>query len=629
MKLFITGATGLIGRRLVIDRLERSDQVVLLSRDAARAGVMFAATANRNITVVQGDPAKAALWQRFVDGCDAVINLAGAGIADQRWTAAHKKTIVSSRVDGTQNIVSAIAQSKLKPRVLINGSATGYYGDTGDTPTDEGAPAGRDFLAELCVAWEGQALRASELGVRVVLLRTSMVLDDRGGALAKLMTPFRFFLGGPLGSGRQYMPWIHWRDEVGLMDLALENANVAGALNGAAPEPVTNRELSRVLGNVIGRPSWLPVPKMALRIVAGEIAASLLMSQRIIPAKAQHHGYRFLFPSLERALESLLGADRDEVESIARPGRNAIASASVRAGSPQAGIVDVLAARDGSSREAMPQAPIKLLAISVDGTLLRSDGSISQGVVQACRNAQRAGCVVVLATARPPRGLRAIWQALDILGPTINYNGAVIWNPQENQPQYHEPLAPDVARSIVTEARAVQPAIVVGIEALDHWYTDPVDPRVDRRFEHKAIRLFEPDEVGAIDKRLTEPVTRLNLMGLPGELQEVLAMLREKYWRRRMVAIPFTDPHVIQIVHPLAEKAIALQRIAHHMNLPRDQVMAIGDGPNDLGMLEWAGFSVAVANATISARELADAVVPSNDDQGVARAIGRYVLARR
>lgn len=624
MRLFITGATGLIGRRLVIDRLERGDQVVLLSRDAARAGVMFAATANRNITVVQGDPMKTALWQRAVDGCDAVIHLAGAGIADRRWSAAYKKQIVDSRIVGTQNVVNAMQQAKARPRVFFSGSAVGYYGDTGDTPTDEGAPAGRDFLARVCVDWEAQSMRAMELNVRTVLLRTGMVLDDRGGALAKMLTPFRMFVGGPIGSGRQYMAWIHWRDLIGIIDMALENAAISGAVNGTGPEPVTNREFSSALGAAINRPSWLPVPKLAVRLAMGEVANYITLSQRIIPAKAQQSGYRFHYSTVDAALQSLLGSSGGESDDGAARRRGTQNDAA------RAGAVDVLGDRGRlAGKQSMPAEPIKLLAISVDGALLRSDGTIAQGVVQACRNAERSGCVVVLATARPPRGVHAVLQALDIVGPAITSNGALIWNPQEYKAQYHEPLSPELARSIVEDARAIDPGIVVGVEALDRWYVDPVDPRTDPRFQDRAMGLFEPDAVGSIDAHLSQPVTRLNLIGEPAALERVLDMLREKYWRPRKVAIPLSDSHLIQIAHPLADKAIALQRIAHHMNLKPEQVMAIGDGPNDMGMLEWAGFSVAMGNATLAARDLADAVVPSNDEQGVARAIGRFVLAKR
>jgi Cof subfamily protein (haloacid dehalogenase superfamily) len=277
----------------------------------------------------------------------------------------------------------------------------------------------------------------------------------------------------------------------------------------------------------------------------------------------------------------------------------------------------------------MPAMPIRLVAMSVDRTLLNSKGAIPQGVIQAVRNAERNGCVIVLATARPPRGLTPILQTLDITGPTINYNGAVIWNPVDQRPQYHEPLSPEVARAIVDEARQIDPTIMIGLDVLDRWYVEPIDPRSDLRIAPLAPRLFEPDAIGPVDAYLASPVTKLNLLGSPNQLQPIARVLREKYWRNRMIALFLTDPHVIQVTHPLVDKGIALQRIANRMDLKREEVMAIGDGSNDLGMLEWAGFAVAMGNAVAAARELADAVVSSNDDLGVARAIQRFVLARR
>lgn len=647
MRLFITGATGQIGRRLVLDRLERGDQVVLLSRDARKTSAMFAADANRAITVVPGNPATPGIWQKSVEGCEAVIHLAAAGVADKRWSAAYKKAIVSSRIDSTHQVVSAIEQCHpdRRPRVLINGSATGFYGDTGDKAADETARAGHDFLARLCTAWEAQALRAESLGVRVVLLRTGVVLDDRGGALVKMMKPFEWYIGGPMGSGRQYMPWIHWRDELGLIDLALTRSDLRGPLNCVSPEQITNRTLARALGNTLGKPSGLPVPKFMLRIAMGEMADVLTTSQRVAPAKALKCGYRFLFPGIELALESLIGGEMMDDHALA-PAETSNAPApsatpafvtSSASPGPSASPAPICATTAPAARplptpmpsNAMPAMPIRLLAMSVDQTLLRSDGSIAQGVIQACRNAERNGCAIVLATARPPRGLKSILQALDITGPTINYNGAVIWNPLDNRAQYHEPLPPELARAIVDDARRIEPNVLVALDVLDRWHVDPHDPRIDTRFAAQASGLFEPDDIGRMNDHLASPVTKLNLMGEPAQLQPVLGLLREKYWRTRQAALVLTDPHVIQITHPLVDKGIALQRIANRMNLNRDEVMAIGDGANDLGMLEWAGFSVAMGNAIITAKELADAVVPTNDDLGVARAIQRYVLARR
>lgn len=621
MRLFITGASGLIGRRLVVDRLERGDQLVLLSRDANRTARLFAADANRNITVVQGNPAAPGKWQQAVDGCDGVIHLAGAGIADRRWSAAYKKVLFSSRVDSTHQIVSAIEAAAHPPRVLINGSATGYYGETGDREVDEDARPGDGFLAQLSIAWEGQALRAESLGVRVVLLRSGIVLDHRGGALKKMLTPFRFLVGGPLGSGRQFMPWIHWRDLVGLIDLGLEEPTLLGPVNGVAPQALRNHEFARAIGQALRKPSWLPAPKFALRIVLGEAAKYLMMSQRVIPAKALQFGYVFIYPELELALEELLGHGEEQATGIN------VDQTAVAPDPPNPDTQDLAVAPSSvaGKASAMPAAPIRLLAIGVDGTLLNSDGSIAQGVIQACRSAERAGCVVILATARPPRGMRTILQTLDIASPTINYNGAVIWNPLDDKPQFHEPLSADIARRLVDATRSLQPQVSISLEVLDRWYAD----RIDRRFTPEEGSVLEPDYVGALEQFLLAPVTKINLLGTPEEIQPVLEMIREQFWRPRQVGVFLTDPRLIQITHPLVDKGIALQRIARRMNLNRESVMAIGDAANDMGMIEWAGFGVAVENAHESVKDLADAIVPSNDELGVARAIQRYVLGRR
>lgn len=631
MRLFITGATGLVGRRLVLDRLERGDQVVLLSRDALRASKLFAADANRNITVIAGNVATPGAWQRSVAGCDAVIHLAGAGLADRRWGAAYKKSIVSSRIDSTHQIVNALEMASpvllptRRPKVLINASAIGYYGDTGDRDVDESSPPGpsTDFLVGLAVQWEQHAAAARALGVRVVPLRTGIVLDERGGALPEMIRPFKFLAGGPLGNGRQWMSWIHWRDLVGIIDLALEQRDLDGPMNGVAPNPVRNRDFAKAIGRITGKPSWLPAPRFGLRIVVGEFAKYLTIGSKVLPRVAQRRGYTFLYPDLQRALSALLL--RDETAEPTEPVAVVSNNGSMRMNMGPAPLTAVGPLALMNEERRLPERAIRLLAVDIDGTLLRSDASLPQGVIQACRSAERAGCVVVLATARPPRGTRTVLQALDITSPVINYNGAVIWNPIENKPQYHEPLSGEIARAIVQEARAMHREVMVAIEILDLWYTD----RIDQRWVNNDGKAASPDYLGDLDEVLNQPLTKLNLMGEPAALKPILDMITERYWKSRQVAVFLSDPSLIQITHPMVDKAIALQRIAKRMNVAREEVMAIGDASNDMGMLEWAGFGVAVANAYPAVRDMADAVVPSNDELGVARAIQRFVLARR
>jgi uncharacterized protein (TIGR01777 family) len=305
MRIFVTGGTGLVGRRLVADRVERGDRLVVLTRDRVRARRVLAAAGHERVDVVEGDPATDGAWQQRLDGCDAVVHLAGAGVGDRRWNDAYKEVLVDSRVESTRRVASALEAATKRPSVLVCASATGYYGACADA-VDETAPPGDDFLAKLAIKWERAAQPAVECGVRVVHARLGIVLDAQGGALASMVPLFRWMVGGPLGSGRQYMPWIHWRDVVGLVDFALRDDRVSGPVNLVAPEAVTSRAFARTLGRVLGRPSWLPAPRLGLRIVVGELANYMTMGQHVVPKKASELGYQFSFGKLGRALAELL-----------------------------------------------------------------------------------------------------------------------------------------------------------------------------------------------------------------------------------------------------------------------------------------------------------------------------------
>jgi uncharacterized protein (TIGR01777 family) len=276
----ITGAGGLIGTALRRALEDGGDQVVALPR--------------------RPEPAQ-------LEGLDAVVHLAGEPVADKGWSDEQKRRIRDSRVEGTRHLVDALGQLQGRPRVLVSGSAIGYYGDRGDELLDEGSTAGGDFLAEVCVAWEEEARRAEALGMRVVCTRTGIVLARQGGALPKLALPFRFFAGGPLGNGRQWMSWIHVEDEVGLIRHALENEAVRGPVNLAAPSPVRNAVMAREVGRALGRPSLVPTPRFALQLVLGQRVEVLLASQRVQPTVAQATGYQFRYPELAPALRDLLG----------------------------------------------------------------------------------------------------------------------------------------------------------------------------------------------------------------------------------------------------------------------------------------------------------------------------------
>ena len=301
MQIVITGGTGFIGRPLCADLCQEGHRVTLLTRriEAQRS-------CDSTVTAIEWNGREAGAWEHCLDGADAVINLAGAPIADERWTDAHKRLLTESRVLTTRLLVEALSRRSLKPRVLISASGIGYYGASDDRVLDEGAARGQGFLADLCLAWEAEALRATEFGARVVILRTGMVLEQDGGALPKMLLPFRLFAGGPILPGTQWVSWIHRRDHIGLIQWVLTTQSLSGPLNAVAPEAVTMKQFCGSIGRVLHRPSWLPVPGFALRVALGELGTLMTTGQHVIPAKALAGGYVFQYPKLEPALRVIL-----------------------------------------------------------------------------------------------------------------------------------------------------------------------------------------------------------------------------------------------------------------------------------------------------------------------------------
>jgi hypothetical protein len=283
--------------------LAKLERPVVLSRNAERAAESLA---RYNVTAHKWDsmhePAPAAAFE----GVDAVFHLAGEPVAEGRWTAEKKRLILDSRVLGTRNLVETLRKLERKPSVLVSTSAVGWYGSRGDELLDETALPADDFLAEVCVAWEREAREAAEFGVRVVCIRTGVVLGPDGGALKKLLTPFRLGLGGRLGNGKQWMPWIHVEDLASLYVYAAEHADLAGPANGVSPNPVTNRQFTKDLAAVLHRPALFPVPFFALRTLMGEFAQVLFDSQRAVPKAAVASGFQFRFPTLPTALKAIV-----------------------------------------------------------------------------------------------------------------------------------------------------------------------------------------------------------------------------------------------------------------------------------------------------------------------------------
>jgi len=305
MKVVVTGATGFVGRRLVERLQQAGDQILVLTRDPVRAENLFPTDAFSGVRILAYQPLQSGDWQAQISGCDGVVNLAGAPIAESRWTPERKQEILDSRIVGTEKIVEAIAQASIKPSVLINSSAIGYYGTSETAVFDETSPAGTDFLAQVCRAWEAEAEKVSAYGPRLVILRTGIVLGQ-GGALAKMLPPFRLFAGGPLGSGQQWFSWIHLEDLIRLILQALRQSNLEGILNATAPQPVKMAELCHTLGEVLNRPSWLPVPAFALEALLGDAARVVLEGQQVLPKRTQATGFDFHYMSLKPALQDLL-----------------------------------------------------------------------------------------------------------------------------------------------------------------------------------------------------------------------------------------------------------------------------------------------------------------------------------
>jgi uncharacterized protein (TIGR01777 family) len=299
MRALITGATGFIGQQLVA----KIDEPIVLTRDVGRARQRLG-RAEIHAWNPMSEPAPAAALR----GLDAIFNLAGDPVAEGRWTAAKKQRLLDSRVIGTQNLLRGLETIPRddRPPVLVSASAVGYYGSRGDQVLDEHATPGPDFLADVCVAWEAASAPAAKLGLRVVNPRIGVVLGH-GGALAKMLPPFRLGLGGRLADGRQYMPWIHIDDMVGLLLHAACSASLSGAMNAVAPEPVTNSVFTQAMGAALHRPVLFPVPAVMLRLALGEFAQVLLASQRVTPLAALGCGYTFKYPEIRGALESIVG----------------------------------------------------------------------------------------------------------------------------------------------------------------------------------------------------------------------------------------------------------------------------------------------------------------------------------
>lgn len=300
-RVVVAGATGFIGKTLFQELKKRNYMLIIVTRDIESAKK---ALPDATDYVILSDTTH---LEKAIDGAYGIINLSGSPIAGKRWTKEYKKILLDSRITTTKSIVTAIQKAQKKPKVLVNGSAVGYYGYIPkDTAYDETSPAGSDFLAQLCVAWEKEAQKAKKYGTRVICIRSGIVLDKNEGALPRILTPFYYYVGGPIGSSKQWFPWVHIEDEVGIICFALENEKVNGSVNSVSPDAVTNKQFSVIVGKLLHKPSFLSTPPFVLKLIFGEAAQVLTTGVNVSSQKIIDLGYTFTYPNLYQALESIL-----------------------------------------------------------------------------------------------------------------------------------------------------------------------------------------------------------------------------------------------------------------------------------------------------------------------------------
>jgi uncharacterized protein (TIGR01777 family) len=299
MKILITGGTGFVGTQLTSRLIKDNHEVTILSRSAKRSG-----ETPRGMSYLQGDPTQKGSWQEAIKNHDAAINLAGASIF-AKWTEEHKKAIRESRVSTTRNIVEGIASHPQKQFAFFSTSAVGYYGFCGDEELTEESPHGDDFLARIASEWEGEALKAKEKGARVVITRFGIVMGEKGGALGQMIPLFKKFIGGPIGSGRQWFSWVHIKDLAEAFTFLLKHPEISGPVNVCSPNPVRNKDLAKALGRALHRPSFMPAPGFMIKLVLGEFGSVILEGQRVIPKRLLDSGFAFQYPEIDKALQEI------------------------------------------------------------------------------------------------------------------------------------------------------------------------------------------------------------------------------------------------------------------------------------------------------------------------------------
>lgn len=310
MKIIVSGGTGFIGRALVQRLTSEGHKIIIFTRSEQNPNL-------NSDRMTRWDAKTMGPWAKELEGADAVIHLAGESIVAKRWSPEQKIKIKNSRIHSTRILIEAIERCSVRPRVLINASAVGYYGNVREGSVTEDAPKGKGFLADVCEVWENEARQAEVLGVRTVYIRTGVVLEKDGGALSKMLPPFILYIGGPLGSGKQWFPWIHRDDVIEILIFIINHAAISGPVNVVAPHPVRMRKFCKTLGKALKRPSWAPVPAFVLRTLLGEMSEMLLEGQRAIPEKLLKAGYPFRYPKLDEALDAILNPQTQSAMRLA------------------------------------------------------------------------------------------------------------------------------------------------------------------------------------------------------------------------------------------------------------------------------------------------------------------------
>jgi uncharacterized protein (TIGR01777 family) len=300
VKILLTGGTGFVGTQLTLRLIQNGDEVTILSRSAKGSGEML-----HRISYLQGDPTQKGPWQEAIKGHDVIINLAGASIF-AKWTEEYKGALRESRLSTTRNIVEGIPSGPSKKITLFSTSAVGYYGFCGDEELTEKSPHGEDFLAQMAVEWEGEALKAKEKGARVVITRFGIVLGEKGGALGQMIPLFKKYIGGPIGSGKQWFSWVHIKDLAEAFSFLIQHPEVSGPVNVCAPNPVRNKDLAKAIGKALHRPSFMPAPGFMVKLVLGEFGSVILEGQKVIPKRLLDSGFAFQYPDITKALQSIL-----------------------------------------------------------------------------------------------------------------------------------------------------------------------------------------------------------------------------------------------------------------------------------------------------------------------------------